>query len=208
MKFLLLDDHPLFRQALKSITQRLDPAATVLECASYDEAQPLLGEDDVDLVLLDLRLSGLDGMEVLATLRAQHPMLPVVVVSASEDPHEVMAVLRLGALGFVPKASSADVMEHALRLVLSGDTYLPSHILLDPQAPGALPKDGALDLTQRQKEVMRLMVQGESNKQIARRLNVTENTVKVHVTAILRELNVTSRAQAIVALFQRGDGPS
>ena len=148
MKFLLLDDHPLFRQALKSITQRLDPAATVLECASYEEAQPLLGDDDVDLVLLDLRLCGLDGMEVLATLRAQHPTLPVVVVSASEDPHEVMAVLRLGALGFVPKASSADVMEHALRLVLSGDTYLPSHILLDPQTPAALPKDSTLDLTQ------------------------------------------------------------
>ncbi len=124
------------------------------------------------------------------------------------DPHEVMAVLRLGALGFVPKASSAEVMEHALRLVLAGDTYLPSHILLDPQAPAALPKDGVLDLTQRQKEVMRLMVLGESNKQIARRLNLAENTVKVHVTAILRELNVTSRAQAIVALFQRDDGPS
>ncbi len=207
MKFLLLDDHPLFRQALRSITLRLDPEATVLECASYDEAQALLA-DDVDLVLLDLRLSGLDGMEILATLRAQHPALPIVVVSASEDPHEVMAVLRLGALGFVPKASSAEVMEHALRLVLAGDTYLPSHILLDPQAPAALPKDGVLDLTQRQKEVMRLMVLGESNKQIARRLNLAENTVKVHVTAILRELNVTSRAQAIVALFQRGDGPS
>ncbi len=84
MKFLLLDDHPLFRQALRSITLRLDPGATVLECASYDEAQPLL-DDDVDLVLLDLRLSGLDGMEILATLRTQHPTLPIVVVSASED---------------------------------------------------------------------------------------------------------------------------
>nr|WP_225585122.1 response regulator transcription factor [Acidovorax sp. ACV01] len=202
-----MDDHPLFRQALKSITQRLDPAATVFECASYDEARPLLG-DDVDLVLLDLRLSGLDGMQVLATLRSQHPALPVVVVSASEDKHEVMEVVRLGALGFVPKASSAEVMEHALRLVLSGSIYLPSHIMPDFEVPAAPQRDSALDLTERQMQVMRLMAQGESNKQIARKLNLAENTVKVHVTAILRELNVSSRAQAIVALFQRGDGPS
>lgn len=204
MKFLLLDDHPLFRQALKSITQRLDPVATVLECASYDEARPLLG-DDVDLVLLDLRLSGLDGMQVLATLRSMHPALPVVVVSASEDRQEVMAVLRLGALGFVPKASSADVIENALRLVLSGDVYLPSHLLLNPDVPNALQKEDALDLTERQTQVMRLMAQGQSNKLIAQKLGLAENTVKVHVTAILRELNVSSRAQAIVALFQRGD---
>ena len=207
MKFLLLDDHPLFRHALKCITQRLDPAATVLECSSYDEARPLLG-DDVDLVLLDLRLSGLDGMQVLATLRSRHPTLPVVVVSASEDRHEVLAVLRLGALGFIPKASSAEVMEHALRLVLSGDVYLPSHLMLDLELPGALHKDGVLDLTERQMQVMRLMAQGQSNKQIARGLNLAENTVKVHVTAILRELNVSSRARAIVALFQRGASQS
>lgn len=207
MKFLLLEDHPLFRQALKGITARLDPGATVLECASYDEARPLLG-DDLDLVLLDLRLSGLDGMKVLATLRAQHPALPVVVVSASEDRHEAMEVLRLGALGFIPKASSAEVMEHALRLVLAGDVYLPSHLLQDAPQPDTPPRDDTLVLTERQQQVMRLMVQGQSNKQIGRALNLTENTVKVHVTAILRELNVSSRAQAIVALFQRGTGPS
>ncbi len=207
MKFLLLEDHPLFRQALKGIMARLDPAATVLECASYDEARPLLG-DDLDLVLLDLRLSGLDGMKVLATLRTQHPALPVVVVSASEDRHEALEVLRLGALGFIPKASSAEVMEHALRLVLAGDAYLPSHLLQDGDAPAAPSRDGSLGLTERQQQVMQLMAQGQSNKQIGRALNLTENTVKVHVTAILRELNVSSRAQAIVALFQRGTGPS
>ncbi|MFY3383727.1 LuxR C-terminal-related transcriptional regulator [Paracidovorax sp. MALMAid1276] len=211
MKFLLLEDHPLFRQALKGIVARLDPAATVLECASFDEARPLLG-DDLDLVLLDLRLSGLDGMKVLATLRAQFPALPVVVVSASEDRHDAQEALRLGALGFIPKASSAEVMEHALRVVLAGDAYLPSHLLQDGDsfapAPAPPPRDAGLGLTERQQQVMQLMAQGQSNKQIARALNLTENTVKVHVTAILRELQVSSRAQAIVALFQRGTGPS
>ncbi|WCM93938.1 response regulator transcription factor [Acidovorax sp. NCPPB 2350] len=207
MKFLLLEDHPLFRQALRGITERIDPGATVLECASYDEARPLLG-DDVDLVLLDLRLSGLDGMKVLETLRAQYPASPVVVVSASEDRQEAMAALRLGALGFIPKASSAEVMEHALRLALAGDAYLPSHILQELDAPAAPLRDDARGLTERQQQVMQLMAQGQSNKQIGRALNLTENTVKVHVTAILRELNVSSRTQAIVALFQRGAGPS
>ncbi|CAN7555590.1 response regulator transcription factor [Acidovorax sp. LjRoot129] len=204
MKFLLLDDHPLYRQALKGIIQRIDPVATVLECAAYDEARPLL-HDDLDLVLLDLRLSGLDGIQVLTTLRTQHPTLPVVVVSASEDKQEIMAVLRLGALGFVPKAASAEVLEYALRLVLAGDVYLPSHIALDVQTTPSPQQDGALDLTERQMQVMRLMAQGQSNKQIGRSLNLAENTVKVHVTAILRVLNVSSRAEAIVALFQRGD---
>ncbi|RZJ10171.1 MAG: response regulator transcription factor [Acidovorax sp.] len=204
MKFLLLDDHPLYRQALKGIIQRIDPVAAVLECAAYDEARPLL-HDDLDLVLLDLRLSGLDGIQVLTTLRTQHPTLPVVVVSASEDKQEIMAVLRLGALGFVPKAASAEVLEYALRLVLAGDVYLPSHIALDVQTTPSPQQDGALDLTERQMQVMRLMAQGQSNKQIGRSLNLAENTVKVHVTAILRVLNVSTRAEAIVALFQRGD---
>lgn len=206
MKFLLLDDHPLFRQALKGILARIDPAAGVLECASYDEARPLL-HDDLDLVLLDLRLSGLGGMQVLGALRARHPTVPVVVVSASEDPQEISKVLRQGALGFVPKASSAEVLEFALRTVLAGDVYLPSHLSqeLDAPAAAAAPGEGALALTERQLQVMRLMAHGHSNKEIARALHLAENTVKVHVTAILRELNVSSRAQAIVALFQRGD---
>lgn len=203
VKFLLLDDHPLFRQALKSITLRIDPGALVIECASYVQSLSHLGED-LDLVLLDLRMSGLDGMEVLANLRVQHPTLPVVVVSASQDRNEVISALRLGALGFVPKASSAEVIEHALRLVLSGDTYLPSHLLLSDDLPDNCQRETPLELTDRQKQVMQWMAQGESNKQIARRLNVAETTVKVHVTAILRELKVSSRAQAIVALFQRG----
>lgn len=206
MKFLLLDDHPLFRHGLKGIAQKLDPHASVFECATYEEAQAVLN-DDLDLVMLDLRLpGGTDGLQVLAAMRSRFPTLPVVVVSASEDKNEIMAALRLGALGFVSKASSADVLENALRLVLAGDIYLPSNIMLNAGADWKkADAPSSLALTERQTQVMRLMAQGESNKQIARILNLAENTVKVHVTAVLRALGVTSRAQAIVALFQRGE---
>lgn len=208
MKFLLIDDHPLFRQGLKGIAQRLDGAAEVLESASYEQARALLG-DDLDLVLLDLRLPDMDGLEALAAIRAGFPTLPVVIVSASEDKQDIMAALRLGALGFISKASSADVLENALRLVLAGDVYLPSGLMLSPDGGGAgWPRnpEGAPSrgLTDRQAEVLRLMAKGESNKQIARALNLSESTVKVHVTAILRALGVTSRAQAIVAALQQG----
>lgn len=208
MKFLLIDDHPLFRQGLKGIAHRLDRTAVVLESATYGEAQALL-DDDLDLVMLDLRLPGMDGLEVLAAIRAGFPTLPVVIVSASENKQEIMAALRLGALGFVSKASSADVLENALRLVLAGDIYLPSGIMLNPDAPGAdWPRGGEgpppRGLTDRQAQVMRLMARGESNKQIARALNLSESTVKVHMTAILRALGVASRAQAIVAALQQG----
>ena len=207
MKFLLIDDHPLFRQGLKGIAQRLDGAAVVLESASYGQAQALL-DDDLDLVLLDLRLPDMDGLEALAAIRAGFPALPVVIVSASENKQDIMAALRLGALGFVSKASSAEVLENALRLVLAGDVYLSSGLMLSADGTGAdWPRnlEGATrGLTDRQAQVMRLMAKGESNKQIARALNLSESTVKVHVTAILRALGVTSRAQAIVAALQQG----
>ena len=207
MKFLLIDDHPLFRQGLKGIAQRLDGAAVVLESASYEQAQALL-DDDLDLVLLDLRLPDMDGLEALAAIRAGFPALPVVIVSASENKQDIMAALRLGALGFVSKASSADVLENALRLVLAGDVYLPSGLMLSPDGAGAdwprNPEGASRGLTDRQAQVMRLMAKGESNKQIARALNLSESTVKVHVTAILRALGVSSRAQAIVAALQQG----
>lgn len=207
MKFLLIDDHPLFRQGLKGIAQRLDGAAVVLEGASYGQAQALL-DDDLDLVLLDLRLPDMDGLEALAAIRAGFPALPVVIVSASENKQDIMAALRLGALGFVSKASSADVLENALRLVLAGDVYLPSGLMLSADGTGAdwprNPEGVSRGLTDRQAQVMRLMAKGESNKQIARALNLSESTVKVHVTAILRALGVSSRAQAIVAALQQG----
>ncbi len=209
MKILVADDHPLIREAFRHLLGDLYPGLTVLEAGDCDGACGLIEQHpDLDLVLLDLRLPGAGGLATLEKLRNNHPALPVVVVSALEDPATVRGALARGAMGFIPKSSSNDVMMSALRLVLSGGRYLPPEILsgdgATPVPPSSLDE---VHLTDRQREVLALMLQGKSNKHICRELGLAEATVKIHVTAILRALKVTSRAQAIVAINHLGLTP-
>jgi len=208
VKILVADDHALIREAFRHLLAELVPGVTVMEAGDCETTRSLVAEHpDLDLVLLDLRLPGPGGLPTLDTLRQENPALPVVVVSALEDPGTVRTVLAHGAMGFIPKSSSNDVMVNALRLVLSGGRYLPPEIL---SAQGAMSSPASMDdvhLTDRQREVLALMVQGKSNKHICRELGLAEATVKIHVTAILRALKVTSRAQAIVAVNQLGWKP-
>ena len=210
MKILVADDHALIREAFRHLLTGLVGGATVLEAGDCESACQLIEQHpDLDLVLLDLRLPAMGGMAMLEALRANHPTLPVVVVSALEDPGTVRSAIARGAMGYIPKSSSNEVMLNALRLVLSGGRYLPPEILTDPG--DATPPPSSMDqvhLTERQKEVLALMVQGKSNKLICRELGLAEATVKIHVTAILRALKVTSRAQAIVAVNQIGLMPA
>lgn len=221
MKVLVVDDHPLFREGLKSILGKFDQPMLVFESTTYADAQALIqSEPGLDLVLLDLNLPDVDGLTALEDLRRVQPQLPVVIISASENREDVLAAMRHGAPGFISKASSSATLEQALRLVLSGGVYLPPHIMLEDVPSGAkvLPSPvlsspgyedalARLGLTERQMQVLLLMARGESNKSIARALNVAENTVKVHMTAILRALEVSSRAQAIAALARMGVRP-
>jgi DNA-binding NarL/FixJ family response regulator len=208
VKILVADDHPLIREAFRHLLAGLVPELTVIEAGDCDTACRLIEEHpDFDLLLLDLRLPGAGGLATIDRLRASHPALPVVVVSALEDPGTVRAALARGAMGFIPKSSTNDVMVNALRLVLSGGRYLPPEVL---GANGGEPTPATaaeLHLTDRQREVLALMVQGKSNKHICRELGLAEATVKIHVTAILRALKVASRAQAIVAANQLGLTP-
>lgn len=210
MKILVADDHALIREALRHLLQELDGATTVIEAADSECARAhAAAHPDLDLALLDLRLPGVNGLDLLAELRRDHPDLPIVVLSAVEDAVTMRAVLDRGAMGFIPKSSSNRVMLGALRLVLSGGRYLPPALLLtaaaDTATGTAVPESIAdLKLTERQYGVLRLIVQGQSNKQICRELGLAESTVKVHVTAILRALHVTSRAQAIAAINRFG----
>jgi len=210
VKILVADDHPLIREAFRHLLAELAPGASVLEAGDCETTRRLAAEHpDLDLVLLDLRLPGPGGLVTLDNLRHEHPALPVVVVSAVEDPMAIRNVLTHGAMGFIPKSSSNDVMLNALRLVLSGGRYLPADLLatdgsISPPGP-ANPEE--LHLTDRQREVLALMVQGKSNKLICRELGLAEATVKIHVTAILRALKVASRAQAIVAVNRLGLTP-
>jgi DNA-binding NarL/FixJ family response regulator len=226
MKVLLVDDHPLILSALQTVIKGLGDDVSVLGAASAAEARAALKKDSgYDLVLLDLSLGDADGFEVLTELRAAYPALPVVVVSASDRTSDVIRAIDLGAMGFVPKRSSNDQLFEALRMVMSGGLYVPPMMLgLDPApvegdtVPDVMRPVGApssqspyqrapmslesVGLTPRQGDVLALLLQGKPNKLIARELNVSVETVKDHVAAVLRALGVSSRTQAVLAVSQ------
>jgi len=225
MKVLLVDDHPLILSALQSVIQGLGDDVTVLGASSAAEARAALQrEEGFDLVLLDLSLGDADGFEVLVEFRAAYPALPVVVVSASDRTSDVIRAIDLGAMGFVPKRASNDMLFEALRMVMSGGLYVPPMMLgLDAPAPesdtvpdvmrpAGVPRSSAhgtpaptlesVGLTPRQHDVLGLLLQGKPNKLIARDLNVSVETVKDHVAAVLRALGVSSRTQAVLAVSQ------
>ncbi|MCC6775356.1 MAG: response regulator transcription factor [Hyphomicrobiales bacterium] len=205
MKLLIVDDHPVVREGLAALLQQDSAETIVLEALNGGEGLSLVEQHtDLDLVLLDLALPDMDGFVAIAELGKRRPELPVIVLSSSEDPQDVRQAFAAGALGYVPKSASRQTLVSALQLVLSGSVYVPP--LLLNEAPAAT-KDGAkgtaptseLKLTERQLEVLRLISEGVSNKEIALRLGLAEKTVKVHVTGIFKTLNVVNRTQAAAA---------
>ena len=211
MKILLSDDHGLIREAVRSVLQELVPDASVLEASDgRGTVERIEQNPDIDLVLLDLNLPDRDGLALLGELRTRHPAMSVVVLSAFQDQPTIRQVLRLGALGFIPKNTDRDVMINALRLVLAGGIYIPREALDQPAAGAASNGKAQADLrrrlppglalTGRQIEVLTLVMEGKSNKAISRQLDVAEHTVKNHVTAIFRALNVTNRTEAVIAV--------
>lgn len=211
MKVLVVDDHPLIREALRQVLKQLDNHVELLEAPSAVEALAAAAQSgDLDLILLDLTLPDSDGFGLLSKLRAQYPEIPVVVLSASEQPETVIRALDAGAMGFIPKTSPNDVLIGALRLVLSRGVYLPPQVLrqhaaafasLTPASPASFRDVG---LTERQAQVLALLVQGKPNKLICRDLHLAEGTVKIHITAILKALQVTNRTQAVIAVSRLG----
>ena len=172
--------------------------------------------DDFGLILLDLTLPDRNGFSVLAELRERYPAISIVVLSAQQDRASVMKALDLGALGFIPKSANRDVMVSALQLVFAGGIYIPPEILARENEPGTesstkrtasdRPHGSPADfgLTERQLDVLALMMRGKSNKAICRLLDLAEPTVKNHVTAILKALKVTNRTEAVVAVNELG----
>jgi DNA-binding NarL/FixJ family response regulator len=207
MKILVIDDHPLIQEALKHVLAALDPTLELIQAQDASDAHAALSrEPDTDLVLLDLALPGCDGFELLVDLRREWPGMPVLVLSATHDRATVEHALDLGAMGFIPKTANTRVLLDALRLVLSGGVYVPAE---SAQANGALrprsvTRPEQLGLTLRQADVLKLLVQGKPNKLICRDLRLSEGTVKVHVSAILRALNVRNRTQVVIELARRG----
>jgi DNA-binding NarL/FixJ family response regulator len=208
MKILVIDDHPLIQEALRHVLAALDPALEFVQAQDASEAHAALSrEPDTDLILLDLALPGCDGFDLLAELRREWPGMPVLVLSATHDRETVEHALDLGAMGFIPKTANTRVLLQALQLVLAGGVYVPSEPLgasaaVRPRATVTRPEQ--LGLTLRQADVLKLLVQGKPNKLICRDLKLSEGTVKVHVSAILRALNVRNRTQVVIELARRG----
>jgi DNA-binding NarL/FixJ family response regulator len=211
MKILAVDDHVLIREALRGVVKDLNDDATFLEASDCAQATQLIGEHpDLGLILLDLSLPDRDGLAMLVELREQHPAISIVVLSAQQDRQSVVNALELGALGFIPKSAPREVMLKALQLVFAGGIYIPPEILgrSEPTPAQAAPRPrlspAEIGLTERQVEVLALMMQGKSNKAICRVLDLAEPTVKNHTSAILKALKVSNRTEAVIAVIKLG----
>ncbi|MFL5076907.1 MAG: response regulator [Microvirga sp.] len=207
IRVVVADDHPLFRGALRQALASLLPGAHVIEANGLDDLTATLArEGDIDLVLLDLTMPGVQGFSGLIYLRAQHPDVPVVIVSANEDPVVIRRAIEFGAAGFIPKSLESDRIGKAIQAVLAGDAWIPPDIELNASED----KETAemmrrlATLTPQQVRVLMMLSEGLLNKQIAYELGVSEATVKAHVSAILQKLGVESRTQAVIASSKIG----
>jgi DNA-binding NarL/FixJ family response regulator len=199
---LIADDHPLFRGALREAVNGLFDRADVAEAGAFEEVVDRLERTgDMDLVLLDLRMPGVRGFSGLMYLRAQYPSLPIVVVSANDDPAVIRRCMEFGAAGFLPKTLGVDALRQAIARVLKGEVWTPPDIDLSAgsDAESAATIRRLSTLTPQQVRVLMMLSEGLLNKQIAYELGVSEATVKAHVSAILQKLGVESRTQAVIA---------
>jgi DNA-binding NarL/FixJ family response regulator len=210
MKLLIVDDHPFLRDGLAALLVQMGPDTTVLQARDANEGIALVDHHpDLDVVILDLAMPGMEGVQALSEFGRKRPDLPVIVLSSSEDPRDVRRALASGALGYVPKSASQHVLLSAIRLVLNGDLYVPPLILdekINTSARRSTGTEGAGNrlLTARQIEILTLLSEGKPNKTIAATLALSEKTVKAHITAIFKALNVVNRTQAAAAGREQG----
>ena len=206
-RIVIADDHPLFRAALSQALSASIDGVQVLEAGGLEELGTTLERaKDIDLILLDLSMPGVQGLSGLLYIRAQYPEIPVVVVSASEDAGTIRRALEFGASGYVPKSLPVDKIRTAIRLVLDGGVWSPPDIPLgarhDPETADLAKRLSSL--TPQQVRVLMMLGEGLLNKQIAYKLSVSEATIKAHVSAILQKLGVDSRTQAVIAIGKIG----
>jgi len=216
MKILLVDDHALITEALSALLLDLDPNVEVHTARDAESAQQLVAEhNDADLMLLDLGLPGATGTSLLEAIVAQAPDLKILVLSGVQDQRSVMRVLQLGAAGFVPKSMATENLLAAIKFVLSGGVYIPGDLLEEAQRLGPLfgppqrvhevpPGTTRIALTERQEQVLQLLARGAPIKVICRELNLSEGTVKTHVTAIYRAFGASNRTEALLAARRNG----
>ncbi|MGE5515875.1 MAG: response regulator transcription factor [Bacteroidota bacterium] len=219
MKILVADDHKLVRDGLKPFLLELAPDVEILDAATIDEAlNAAAAAGDIGLVLLDLMMPGMDGLKGLEALRAKCPNVPVVIVSGFSSRDHVVAAVQAGAAGFIPKTVSGTAMVNALRLVLSGEKYLPSSTFFDDPGtqmsmPTSLLRPVGVPppfdkLSRREAEILALLVEGRTNKEIALCLDLQEITIKVHLRNVYRKIGAANRAQAVRIAMSSGWVPA
>ena len=210
-KIIIADDHPLFRGALKQALARPlgedEIPPTILEAGDFRDAVNLVSRNtDADLILLDLSMPGTSGFSGLVSLRSQYAGIPVVIVSATDDPGSIRRAMELGASGFIPKSSAMDIIREAVASVMAGNVWTPPNLDLgvesDPDVADLIARLSSL--TPQQARVLTMLGEGLLNKQIAYELGVSEATIKAHVSAVLQKLGVDSRTQAVIRLSKIG----
>lgn len=206
MKVILADDHALFRDGFVLLLQQHEPDMQCRVVDTFDDALAYLqGDPDVDFLMLDLNMPGMQGARSVQAVQEAHPGLPVVILSGEERASQMEALLAAGASGYIPKSSSAPVMISAIRLVLAGGVYVPPQMMTGARStPRVQLPDTAMHLTGRQLDVLRLLAQGRSNKLICRELDMSEGTLKTHINAIYRVLNVINRTEAALEAKRLG----
>lgn len=211
MNILVVDDHALIREALHSVLKQLNREAVIFEASNSQQAMCIVEEHpDISFILLDINLPDRDGFSVLRELRERYATIAIVILSSSDDPDTVKRAFKLGALGFIPKTTEREVILNAIKLVFSGGVYIPSQMLEETRSPRLMDEPAGRDsfkgigLTDRQIEVLALLMKGRSNKVIAKTLNMAVPTVKNHITAVLKALGVASRTEAIIKVGKMG----
>ena len=208
MKVLIADDHALFRDGLSLRLEKIEPKSVIFQAANFTQALKILDDEKkIDLVILDLDMPDMNWEEGLAELRQKANGARYVIVSASEDPRNIRKSLEQGVCGYIPKRSDSNILSGALKLILDGGTYIPPAMLdngIDYNGSSHISNPLKKNLTNRQSQVLDLIAQGKSNKQIAYDMGVSEATVKLHINALLRSLKVNNRTQAVITAQKMG----
>jgi DNA-binding NarL/FixJ family response regulator len=206
MRALVIDDHPLIREIVPTVLTRTFGEVVVATEATLEAGLERAAAERPDLLLLDLGLPGCEGLDALSRFRSQFPQLRIVVLSAVCDRDSILGALEAGAAGYIPKTSKPDVMVAALKVIAAGGTYVPPEALEVAPKAAVRRRGRELDLTERQKDVLRLILKGYNNERIASELDIAPNTVKQHAHAIFMVLGVSTRAEAVIAATRHGIG--
>jgi DNA-binding NarL/FixJ family response regulator len=206
MKILIADDHALFRDGLALRLEQIAPDAVILQASNYAQIFKIIKTDtDIAIIILDIEMQDMPWLDALQDMHKLLPKTAIVVVSASEDGRTIRTVMSTGVKGYIPKRSDIKVFDNALKLILDGGTYVPPVLITNPPINNLSTKStGLKTLTNRQSQVLDLIAQGKSNKQIAYDMGVSESTVKLHINALLRSLHVSNRTQAVVTAQKLG----